>query len=213
MSSPAQPHRKAKQSRSQATTQAIREAALLLLKEQGPKGVTTNKVAERAGVGIASLYRYYPNKEAILTDIYEQEIEKLDSSLYRRAADFSGQSLEDNIFHAVSIQINYSRDLYNLHRGYFQNFQQDYDITLRAGPAGNEQWRDFASQWLAQLLEENNTRLRVTDIERACLAVQDLSDGFVQRVVAMRPDELNNPKLIDELSDIICCYLLTPARA
>lgn len=212
MTRPAQPHRAAQQSRSRATTQAIREAALLLLQELGPKAVTTNKVAERAGVGIASLYRYYPNKEAILTDIYEQEIAKLDASLYEQATDFSGdfseQPLEDNIFHAVSIQISYCRDLYNLHSGYFQNFQRDYDITLRAGPAGSEQWRDFATVWLTELLEKNKPRIRVSNIERACLTVQDLSDGFVQRVVEQRPTELNNPLLMKELSEIICCYLL-----
>jgi len=208
MNSPAQPHRKAQQSRSLATTQAIREAALLLLKEQGPKAITTNRVAERAGVGIASLYRYYPNKEAILTDIYEHEISKLDASLYEQAADFHGQSLEDNIQHAVAIQIGYCRDLYLLNSGYFQNFQTDFDITLRKGPEGNEQWRDFATQWLTGLLEENRHRLRVHDFPRACLAVQDLSDGFVQRVVAMRPEELSNPQLEHELTDMICRYLI-----
>jgi len=38
--------------------------------------------------------------------------------------------------------------------------------------------------------------------------VQDLPDGFVQRVVAMRPEELSNPLLEKELSDIICRYLI-----
>jgi len=208
MSSPAQPHRKAKQSRSKATTQAIREAALLILAEQGCDAITTNRVAERAGVGIASLYRYYPNKEAILTDIYEHEIAKLDASLYEKAAAFEGQSLEDNIHHAAAIQIGYCRDLYQLNSGYFQDFQKDFDITLRKGPEGNEQWRDFASQWLTGLLEENRHRLRIDDFPRASLTVQDLSDGFVQRVVAMRPEELSNPLLEQELSDIICRYLI-----
>lgn len=208
MSSPAQPHRKAKQSRSQATTQAIREAALLILAEQGSKAITTNHVAERAGVGIASLYRYYPNKEAILTDIYEHKIAELDASLYEKAADFQGNSLEENIRHAVAIQIGYSRDLYTLNNHYFQNFQTDFDITLRKGPEGNAQWRDFATQWLTAILNENEPRLRVGDIPRACLAVQDLSDGFVQRVTAMRPEELSNPTLETELSDIICRYLI-----
>jgi AcrR family transcriptional regulator len=39
-------------------------------------GFTTNKVAERAGVNIASLYQYYPNHESLLFHLHEIEWEE-----------------------------------------------------------------------------------------------------------------------------------------
>lgn len=47
------------QERSRQTVDAIVEAAGRLLVEHGRLGVTTNAVAERAGVSIGSLYQYY----------------------------------------------------------------------------------------------------------------------------------------------------------
>ncbi|WP_202807199.1 TetR/AcrR family transcriptional regulator [Pseudorhizobium pelagicum] len=49
--------------------EAIVEAGTYILREHGPGGFTANKVAEKAGVNIASFYQYYPNKEALLFHI------------------------------------------------------------------------------------------------------------------------------------------------
>ena len=65
------------QARGKERVRVILAAALDLLKEQGFENVTTNDIAERAGVPIGSLYRYYPNKNAIiaaLTDLYATDI-------------------------------------------------------------------------------------------------------------------------------------------
>lgn len=55
------------QARARATVAAIREACARILETGGP--LTTNHVAERAGVSVGTLYQYYPRKEAILADL------------------------------------------------------------------------------------------------------------------------------------------------
>lgn len=57
------------QKRAQITKESIVEAALLILNEEGDKHFTTNKIAERAGVSIGSLYQYFDNKESMLKSI------------------------------------------------------------------------------------------------------------------------------------------------
>ena len=49
------------------------QAGRQLLGSEGPKSLTTNRIAERAGVSIGSLYRYFPNKDAVLAAIYDAE--------------------------------------------------------------------------------------------------------------------------------------------
>jgi AcrR family transcriptional regulator len=61
------------QERSIELRNSILKAATYVLKKEGPFGFTTNKVADRAGVNIASLYQYYPNKEALLFHLVEIE--------------------------------------------------------------------------------------------------------------------------------------------
>ena len=51
---------------------AIMEAALDLFTERGFHGAPTSLIAERAGVGVGTIYRYFENKEELIRSIYEE---------------------------------------------------------------------------------------------------------------------------------------------
>jgi AcrR family transcriptional regulator len=55
-----------KQARSTQLVSDILTAAAQVLARDGAHRFTTARVAEKAGVGVGSLYQYFPNKEAIL---------------------------------------------------------------------------------------------------------------------------------------------------
>ncbi len=57
------------QQRSKVTVDAILEAVMILLKKDESSQLSTNKIAELAGVSIGSLYQYFENKESILEKI------------------------------------------------------------------------------------------------------------------------------------------------
>lgn len=61
------PRKLPQQERSKVTVDAILIAAAHILTENGYDNASTNRIAERAGVSISSLYQYFPNKEAIMT--------------------------------------------------------------------------------------------------------------------------------------------------
>ena len=73
MSSPdLAPRARPQQARSQATLQRLLDVSAELLEEVGVNGFNTNLLAQRAGVGVRAIYRYFPNKWAILTAMAEQ---------------------------------------------------------------------------------------------------------------------------------------------
>ena len=53
------------QERSQRTVAAILQAAAQILIKEGEAALTTNCIAERAGVSIGTLYQYFPDKRAV----------------------------------------------------------------------------------------------------------------------------------------------------
>ena len=63
------PRKHPKQERASATVDAILQAATYILIRDGWEGLDTNKIAKRAGVNIASLYQYFPNKQAIVIEL------------------------------------------------------------------------------------------------------------------------------------------------
>jgi AcrR family transcriptional regulator len=68
--------RRPKQARAHATVSTILEAADQVLQRGGVQGFNTNAVAERAGVSIGTLYQYFPDKEAILVALAQEELAK-----------------------------------------------------------------------------------------------------------------------------------------
>src|SRR5260221_12453966 len=75
------PKKSPRQERSRATVEAILEAATDILIREGAGRLTTNRIAERAGVNIASLYQYFPGKHAIIAELRRRH------GAERRAAD------------------------------------------------------------------------------------------------------------------------------
>jgi AcrR family transcriptional regulator len=67
----AESRRKPHQDRAKFTVAAILEAAAEVIDDVGWAHASTNRIAERAGVSIGSLYQYFPNKEAILSSLVE----------------------------------------------------------------------------------------------------------------------------------------------
>ncbi|MGE0634088.1 MAG: TetR/AcrR family transcriptional regulator [Pseudobdellovibrionaceae bacterium] len=64
------------QRRSQTVFDSVIESAARILPALGHARATTNRIAERAGVSIGSLYQYFPNKDAIIASLIERELEK-----------------------------------------------------------------------------------------------------------------------------------------
>jgi AcrR family transcriptional regulator len=78
------------QARSRATYERILSAAAELITEVGWDGLNTNAIAARAGLTVPSVYAYFPDKYAIvheLFDRYEQERMQALTSTVERARD------------------------------------------------------------------------------------------------------------------------------
>lgn len=60
------------QDRAKASVERILAAAAVLLDEVGLEGFNTNLLAERADVRVRTVYRYYPNKYAVIVALTEQ---------------------------------------------------------------------------------------------------------------------------------------------
>lgn len=67
------PRRTPRQPRSEATVEAILEATFQLLEQGGVEALTTNHIAERAGVSVGTLYQYFEGKQAILAALAQRQ--------------------------------------------------------------------------------------------------------------------------------------------
>ena len=79
------PKKRPVQARSQATFDAIVDACTGLLADRGYARTTTNHIAQRAGVNIASLYEYFPGKDAVVAEVAARLVDRVLRRLARGA--------------------------------------------------------------------------------------------------------------------------------
>lgn len=71
------------QERAHATIEAIFQATAQIVETEGEARLTTNKVAQKAGFSIGTLYQYFPGKEAILMAMISRERRRVLDELQR----------------------------------------------------------------------------------------------------------------------------------
>ena len=75
------PRRQPVQERSQGTVQQILAAASLLLARNPVEQITTGRIAAEAGVSIGGLYRFFPDKQAILDAIATSRVREFQAAV------------------------------------------------------------------------------------------------------------------------------------
>jgi len=83
------PRKTPQQARSRQTREDILEATAHLLNRKPLGEVSTNHIAKKTGISIGTLYKYYPNKDAILVDLSLRFMQQ-DAELFGRI--FAGSS-------------------------------------------------------------------------------------------------------------------------
>jgi AcrR family transcriptional regulator len=68
------PKKKPSTPRGEETYRALVTATARLLEQRGYEALTTNHVAQRAGVGIATVYEFFPSKHALVASVVDQTV-------------------------------------------------------------------------------------------------------------------------------------------
>src|SRR5277367_7031862 len=97
--------RKPQQRRARQTVEAILDAVVRILKREGFQAITTNRVAEVAGVSIGSLYQYFPDRPAIFGALHQRHIEEVDRLFARKFMEYAGSPLDELIRALVDAMI------------------------------------------------------------------------------------------------------------
>jgi AcrR family transcriptional regulator len=89
--------RRPQQRRARQTVDAVLDAVARILKREGMKAVTTNRIAEVAGVSIGSVYQYFPDKRAIFVALHERHIQEIDRLVEAKLFEHAASPVEDLI--------------------------------------------------------------------------------------------------------------------
>jgi len=180
-----------RQERSVATVEAILQAATYILTKRGWTAFTTNDVAEKAGVNIASLYQYFPNKEAIVAELQRRHVQEMRS---RWPAPPTASSLEANLRAMLEGVVLEHRVNPGLHRVFADELPRS--IRHGAPPHAEARWADR----IAPLV-------KVPDVALATFIAGVTAHAVIHEAAADRPELLDHPLFVSELVRLLALYL------
>ena len=91
------PRKRPRQARAATTLDAIFEATIQVLVKDGPRRLTTTRVAERAGVSVGTMYQYFPHKQALFYALNERYLHVLAEKVENACRAQHGASIEQMV--------------------------------------------------------------------------------------------------------------------
>ncbi|MAT91153.1 MAG: hypothetical protein CME59_00980 [Halioglobus sp.] len=207
---PPRPRKRPKQGRSQLLVQSIQQACLNILEQEGPDRLSTQRIADVAGVNIASLYQYFPNKEAILTEVFEEQIQQLTelaSSRFAQIDRLSRESLEETLAAIVDMEIEQRLSLHRMDPAFYRAYQHSFDVHRRVSELTVAMDNPAWETWFPRFLSYHAGQLRSNDLQALGQVARLAFMGTIIQAEAEDPGLLSQESFREELLKLLLSYL------
>ncbi len=187
------PKKRPKQARSQATFEAILEATTRVLSNEGRARLTTNRVAEVAGVSVGSLYQYFPNREALLAELRRRYDQQLMDRMLRELGRVGRLPLREAVPEFFRFMVALHAENPKLHNELSAEIPDLQRDTLRA----------FALAYL----EAHRDEVRPERLELAAYVTVEAGEALCHQTALHDPERLRDQAFVEEVCDLILRYL------
>lgn len=198
------PRKHASQERSRATVDALIEATARILVREGFDKASTNRIAEVAGVGVGSLYQYYPGKEALVAAVIDRHNREIMQVVRGAAAEVASQPVEKAVRRLVAVAIEAHRIDPRLHRVLAEQLPRTGRL------ADVETFNREAHALFRAYLEGHRDELRIVDLDLAAFVCVTSIEALTHTAVLHRSELLTDEAvetLVDEVTRLVVGYL------
>ena len=195
------------QARGVATRRRVLAAAELLFARRGYEATGMADVAERAGVGVGTLYHHFPDKRALLLALID---DWGDRELARaRASNDADRFLGENARAAFADDLRESYERLRREGGFYLTLldlaERDSDVRLRLSRI-NQLADERLRELLAQGQRRGSIRAQIDPLAAAVLVRRSIAaaatEVFVHRMTDPAPE-----RVLEGITDMICRYI------
>jgi AcrR family transcriptional regulator len=188
------------QRRARQTVDAILDAVVRILKREGFDAITTNRVAEVAGVCIGSVYQYFPDKRAIFVALHERHIEEIDRIVESTLVEHAASSLDELVRALFEAMIDaHSTD------------PELFELLLTEVPHRADGSRDFAGRLHGAFLLAISSRAhelkKRRDLDKVVFVVTHMVEALSHGAILRRPSHVSLTAAKEESVRAVLAYL------
>jgi AcrR family transcriptional regulator len=194
------PRRQPKQRRARLTVDAVLEAAVKVLKREGFSALTTNRIAEVAGVSIGSVYQYFPDKGAIFAALHRRHIEEIDRMIEVQLLRHANSSLEDLIRALIEAMVEaHTAD------------PELYELLMTEVPHRADGTKDFAmrqhSAFRLAIASRTHNKKKLRNLDKTVFIVANMVEVLSHGAALRRPPSLSLSEAKEEAVRAVLAYL------
>jgi len=192
--------RRPKQRRAHQTVDAVLDAVVRVLKREGFNAITTNRIAEVAGVSIGSVYQYFPDKRAIFVALHQRHVDQIDRMVETKLIEHAASSLDDLVRAMVEGMIEaHATD------------PELYELLLTEVPHRADGTRDFAVRlhgaFRLAISSRGHDLKRRRDLDKIVFMVTHMVEALSHGAVLRRPAGLSLEEAKEEVVRAVLAYL------
>lgn len=184
----------------QEIVQAILNAAAQILSVNGYASMTTNHLAERAGVSIGSLYHYFPNKESVIQGLAERLERRAIDVLEHRSRTVPSTSSDRDLARELGTSL-FAQEL----GGRETRRSLLLEVPRRWIQAASEA-RDAAVRARLEMVLREHTSVTDDDVNLRAFVLKHAVQGVVEGTLVHRPELVGSDDLTEEITRLIVRY-------
>jgi len=183
------------QARSTARLAALLDSAAAVIDEIGYERLTTAMVADRAGASIGTVYRYFPDRIAVLQSLAARNSERLLERLAGVLADEAHTTATDAVLAVLEVTV----DLFRSEPGY--RSLRVGDVLDLLPPAADETANSVVAGAIAEAIQQRFGVSASADVRLALGSAVEVIDALVARAFARDGD--GDAVLLDEARRVV----------
>lgn len=201
------PRKRPKQQRSRLLFSSIKEACQKIIETEGEDKLTIARIAEVCGIAVGSFYQYFPNVEAVLSEIYLDQMPTpgeivLDlSRLAKRSS-----SLEGAIRGIIEYGLFFHGRRLSFNKAYYQKYHQHYHPLNRYK---SHKVYSKCVQIYCDLLEHYQHSRGIENIELKGFLLMEILGTSMHEMMDQYPD-LWNSEAFSQVLFSTCMGLIDP---
>ena len=194
------PRKHASQERSRAMVDALVKATARILVKEGFDKASTNRIAEKAGVSVGSLYQYFPSKEALVAAVMERHQQEVMQVARGTLAEVAALPMEQAVRKLVVAAIRGHRIDPKLHRV----------LTEQIPRTAMRENIDEGYALFRAFLEDHRDELRALDLGLAAFVCVTSIEALTHTAVLHHSESFSDEDfeaLVDEATRLVVRYL------
>lgn len=180
---------------------AILQASARVLVERGYAAMSTNVVAQCAGVSVGSLYQYFPNKESLLVALHARHAQQMAHSIEGILSSPGDSGLRGEIARLVRAAMAAHEVEPQLHR-LLENERPFFDSSYSA-----PDFEGDIHRYIQRLLADHPHEVEHPDLVMAAWMTMRMTESLVHTAILHPPRDLDVSRIELAIVDAIHAFL------